>query len=221
MLTEPLLRNGGFFIRLLRSNGCTCCSFRGLCPATGLYVNATILWNVTRYSPVDSHRSIRGKYRFHLQGSRLSRTWNRLFLHREESQGRPLDQLSYPDDVDSAFLRNVVNDLPDSTASQTEWTWTLARLFPIESSTEWLKETLHAFSHDCSFKMTVLQTTLPQAFIPTSWCCLLLVCTVLTKILRPIYDNGKSGTGLWWNWHCSSSAGSVVSLLRASDCLNT
>jgi hypothetical protein len=31
------LRNGFLFIRLLHSNGCTRCTFRGLCPATGLY----------------------------------------------------------------------------------------------------------------------------------------------------------------------------------------
>jgi hypothetical protein len=33
----PLLRKRYLFIRLLRSNGCTSCPLRGLCPATGLY----------------------------------------------------------------------------------------------------------------------------------------------------------------------------------------
>jgi hypothetical protein len=36
VFTEPLLRNGRLFIRLLHRNGCTR-PFRGLCPATGLY----------------------------------------------------------------------------------------------------------------------------------------------------------------------------------------
>jgi hypothetical protein len=37
VFTEPLLRNGRLFIRLLHSNGCTRCLFRGLCLATDLY----------------------------------------------------------------------------------------------------------------------------------------------------------------------------------------
>jgi hypothetical protein len=37
VFTEPLLTNSRLFIRLLHSNGCTSCLFRGLCLATGLY----------------------------------------------------------------------------------------------------------------------------------------------------------------------------------------
>jgi hypothetical protein len=36
MFTEPLIRNGRLFIRLLHSNGCTRCLIRGLCLTTGL-----------------------------------------------------------------------------------------------------------------------------------------------------------------------------------------
>jgi hypothetical protein len=36
LFTEPLLRNGRFFIRLLHSNDCTCL-LRGLCLAAALY----------------------------------------------------------------------------------------------------------------------------------------------------------------------------------------
>jgi hypothetical protein len=42
VFTQPLLRNGRLFIRLLRSNGCTRCLFRGLCLATGLYATIWI-----------------------------------------------------------------------------------------------------------------------------------------------------------------------------------
>jgi hypothetical protein len=37
VFTYPLPRCGRLFIRLLRSNGCGRCLFRGLCLATGLY----------------------------------------------------------------------------------------------------------------------------------------------------------------------------------------
>jgi hypothetical protein len=42
MFTETFLRNGCFFIRLLYSNGCTHCLFRGLCLAMGLWYNTVL-----------------------------------------------------------------------------------------------------------------------------------------------------------------------------------
>jgi hypothetical protein len=38
VFSEPLLRNGCLFIRLLHSHGCSYCLFWDLCPPTGLYV---------------------------------------------------------------------------------------------------------------------------------------------------------------------------------------
>jgi hypothetical protein len=38
VFTEPLLRTGRLFIRLLHSNGCIRCFYRGLCLATGIYM---------------------------------------------------------------------------------------------------------------------------------------------------------------------------------------
>jgi hypothetical protein len=42
VFTEPLLRNGRLFIRLLRSNCCIRCLFRGVCLATGLHATISL-----------------------------------------------------------------------------------------------------------------------------------------------------------------------------------
>jgi hypothetical protein len=54
LFSQPLLRNGLLFIRLLHSKGCTRCLLRGLCLATGIY--ATLLMKLITLCDGHAHQ---------------------------------------------------------------------------------------------------------------------------------------------------------------------
>jgi hypothetical protein len=57
VFTEPLLRNGRLFIRLLHSNGFTCYLFGGLCLATGLC--ATVFYKLRLLTAINQTSYLR------------------------------------------------------------------------------------------------------------------------------------------------------------------